>query len=717
MFTDHEISAPEHQAWWESVKADPTKRSLLYLRLGEAVGVVNFFDIDATARTCHWGFYVDSDRRWSAAERLAVWIDVEEAAIEYAFRVLDCDALICETFEFNQHVHQLHRRFGFAETGAFMMDKDGRPERVIVMTLKRNVLPGFSRASGQAEAWQHTSITFLGSANWDLAGQAFARAFRSATETVAEVLPIPFGQYRGQLADSASALRSRLLDYCVFAERLDDLLDSPYGPFDLSQRDAVESRFNDYLATIRAARDVLTGTFLVLDLASARPVSAPLDDATAVAGTPSGYVNDLNARLRDACAALPDCCVVSLSTLVAHVGARQAAPGKYWHLGRIAWSAALSDALANRLVQTILALRGHAARALVIDLDNTIWGGVIGDDGLEGIQLGGDYPGSAYTEIQRTLKSFRDRGIVLAVCSKNTDAIAREALEKHPGMVLRPSDFTVMRINWRDKVENLREIAGELGLGAASLCVIDDSPYERDAIRQLLPGVIVPELPEDRTAWSSVLLDHPYLGSLPLTQEDRERASRYDARARVRAEAAAFDNKEAYWRSLEMRLYFHRLDEGNKQRVLQLLSKTNQFNTTTRRYSEADLKRLAGEGAAIVPVGLSDKYSQHEIVGVVIMRPAAEAGTAAIDTFLLSCRVLGRSVETGVVAWMCGYARSIGCRRVEGQFVPTARNAPASRVYPDHGFAEVGDGRFGLDLERGTIAMPAWFAVSEEVYS
>jgi len=602
------------------------------------------------------------------------------------------------------------------------VDKEGRPERVIVMTLKRSSDVGAELARPVSRT---TSIAFLGSANWDLAGQAFARRFREATGTDAAVVPIPFGQYRVQLADAASALRSQPLDYYVFAERLDDLLDSSFGPFDLSQRDAVESRFNDYLATIRAARPVLTGTFLVLDLASARPASTTLDDATAVPGTPSGYVNDLNARLRDACASLPDCRVVSLSTLVANIGARHAAPGKYWHLGRIPWSAPLADALATRLVQTILSLRGQAARALVIDLDNTLWGGVIGDDGLEGIQLGGDYPGSAYTEIQRTVKSFRDRGIVLALCSKNTEAIAREAIEKHPGMVLRPSDFTIMRINWRDKVENLREIGDELGLGLASLCVIDDSPYEREAIRQLLPGVIVLELPEDRTEWSAALLDHPYLGSLPLTQEDRERASRYEARARVRAESAAFDNKEAYWRSLEMRLYFHRLDDRNKQRVLQLLSKTNQFNTTTRRYTEADVKRLATEGAVIVPVGLSDKYSEHEIIGVVIISTNAvglgfsvgQHSTAVIDTFLLSCRVLGRSVDTGVLAWICGYAQSIGCRRLEGQFLPTARNAPASRVYADHRFTQVDDHTFQLDLERDAISMPAWFAVSEEVYS
>jgi FkbH-like protein len=181
-------------------------------------------------------------------------------------------------------------------------------------------------------------------------------------------------------------------------------------------------------------------------------------------------------------------------------------------------------------------------------------------------------------------------------------------------------------------------------------------------------------------------------------------------------EEAGFGNKEDYWHSLGMHLYFHRFIEANQQRVLQLLSKTNQFNMTTRRYSETDLSRIRQEGGAIVPVGLSDKYSEREIIGVLVLQPSGEQAMAlVIDSFLLSCRVLGRSVETGILGWICRYAKDKGYRFLEGRFHITERNQPASGVYRDHGFTDAGAGRWLLDLERSAVKLPEWFAITDEL--
>ncbi len=715
MFTDHEISLAEHLAWWEKVRQDPSRQVLLFYYVGRPAGVVNFLNIDLQQHSCHWGFYLDNEQWQENAERLKVWLGLEQAVIEYAFSSIGVNALYCETFELNRPVHQIHRRFGFEEVERFCRDKNGQPEMVTVMVLRQPALEKSVVRVSLEQKLPAVKLTFLGSANWDIISRDFVRRYGEIVGERAEIHPIPFGQYRQQLWDDSSELLTASIDYCIFCERFEDLLETPFAVFDLSQSAALEARFDTYLQQIEQARQRLSGTFFVCDLAPVRPFSATLEDAVYAPSSVRSLVVRLNARLASFCENLADCYLVRLSALIEHHGARFADPGKYWHLGRIAFNGPFGGELNLQLIKTILALRGKTARVLVVDLDNTLWGGVIGDDGLQGIKVGGDFPGNVFVQIQQTLKTLRERGVVLAICSKNTEAIAAEAFEKHPGMVLRLEDFTCQRINWTDKAGNIRSIAEEIGVGLSSICFLDDSPYEREAIRQLLPEVIVPELPEDITLWPAFIMACPHLASLRLTQEDRERVRRYAVKVRIAQEAASFADKESYWQSLEMKLCFQRLSSTNLQRVLQLLAKTNQFNMTTRRHSEKDLERLVDAGAEIIPIGLADKYSAQEIIGLIILAPVAEAhNVAAVETFLLSCRVLGRSVETGILGWACAHLKQQDYSILEGLFVETPRNQPASRIYPEHGFVDLGQGRYQLDLDGHSIALPQWFQFTEE---
>lgn len=716
MFTDHEITLAEHRAWWERTQDDPSRRLYLFLHDGEPVGMVQYFDIDPGAGTCHWGYYLDNHRLWDIVGRLQCWLALEQEAVAKAFDDIGCSRLICETFEFNREVIQIHRKFGFREIETVVREKDGRQERVVVMALDRAERP--TKVPPSSTAARPLSVAFLGSANWDLIGRDFAEQCRMFTGTSTEVLPVPFGQYGMQLADPASPLHSDRLDFYVFCERFEDFLESPFAVFDVAQEAGIEERFARYLETIERARAVLPGRFLVLDLAPVRPLSSTLDDSVYEESSPSGMVARLNARLRDLCNRLPDCHLVRLSALVSQFGARHANPGKFWHLGRFAYSGEFGKFLSQRLIQIILALTGRTARLVVLDLDNTLWGGVIGDDGLKGIRIGGDFPGSVYVEIQKVFKALKHRGIALAVCSKNTEAVALEAIATHSNMVLRPEDFVAMRINWSSKADNLREIAEEVGLGLSSICLVDDSRYEREEVRRLLPDVLVPELPADKTEWPDFLLGLPYLASLQLTREDRERAQRYRARAQLGKSESTFADKQSFWRSLGTRLYFYRLADGNLQRVLQLLAKTNQFNMTTLRYTEQELNQLITQGALVVAIGLSDRYSEPEIIGVLIVTfPAGVQDTAVIDTFLLSCRVLGRSVESGILGWLCQSLKQRGLRQLIGMFRPTERNAPASQVYAEHGFRQAGDGRYLLDLEQHALSVPDWFELAGDLVS
>lgn len=715
MFTDHEISMKEHQSWWERTQNDPTKQVLLFYYDSRPVGVVNFFDIDSQQLTCHWGFYIDSEQCQENAERLKIWLSLERAAIEYAFSVIGIETLYCETFELNRAVHQIHCKFGFKEVERLCREKNGRPENVIVMARsgKKHMEPAVKIPEAPRES--PVKLAFLSSANWDLISRDFIRHYYEIVGECAEVISIPFAQYRQQLCDVNSALLNASPDYCIFCERFEDLLESPFIVFDLSQSESLETRFNEYLQQIEQARERLQGIFFVCDLAPVRPYSATLEDSVYSASSVRNLVARLNARLETLCGNLSDCYLIRLSTLVERHGTRLADPGKFWHLGRIAFNGAFANELNQLIIKTMLALRGKTARVLVVDLDNTLWGGVIGDDGLQGIKVGGDFPGNVFVQIQQTLKALRERGIALAVCSKNTEAVAIEVFEKHPAMVLHLGDFTCLRINWTDKAQNIRQIAEEIGVGLSSICFLDDSPYEREAVRQMLPDVIVPEMPEDITQWPSFILDFPYLASLRLTQEDRERVMRYAVKAQIAKEAVTFANKEDYWQSLEMSLYFLRLSEINMQRVLQLLAKTNQFNMTTQRHTQKDLERLIADGAEIIPIGLSDKYSAQEIIGLVILLPAGDSPRRmSIDTFLLSCRVLGRSVETGILGWICTHLKQKGCSVLEGRFNETARNLPASNVYPEHGFEYLGQGRYRLNLLEHPVELPPWFQITEE---
>jgi UDP-4-amino-4,6-dideoxy-N-acetyl-beta-L-altrosamine N-acetyltransferase len=714
MFTDHEISMDEHVAWWHNAKDDPGRELLLFVYDNIPAGVINFFDIDRNAGSCHWGFYLNNESPVDSSRNLQIWLALEQAAITYAFDTIECNMLLAETFAFNEQVIQIHGKFGFEAIGTFAEEKNGEQVKVIRMALKKSkVSTDVDAEKAISDDVEPIKVAFLGSANWDLIAADFVQRYKHITGNTAAVIPVPFGQYRSHLSDKSSHIRTRESDYYIFCERVEDFLDSPSAVLDAQSARAAAGRFEEYLDVITSARSMLSGVFFILDMAPVRPLSTTLSDAVYDKETVRGFINDLNQKAARLAATLPDCHLIRLSTLVESFGSANADPGKYFHLGRVAYHNRFGRHINDRLIATMLASTGKTARVLVLDLDNTLWCGVIGDDDLKGIQLGGDYPGSVYTAIQKCIKSLKDRGIALAICSKNTEEIAIEAIKQHPGMILKVDDFVSTRINWQDKVVNIRQIADEIGVGLASICLIDDSPYERDAVRRMLPEVIVPELPVDKSTWVSFLLDYPYLASVHLTQEDKDRAQRYKSRSRIRSEAASFANKEDYWRSLRMALHFHQLNDGNLTRTLQLLAKTNQFNMTTRRHSELDLERLAGKGAMAIPIGLSDKYGEHEIIGLLILKSLQDKTVPVeIDTFLLSCRVLGRGVEKGILDWAVSLLKTRGFRTLTGQYLKTARNQPAAGVYTDYGFESADGENYHLDVKTCDAKVPDWFALN-----
>ena len=363
-----------------------------------------------------------------------------------------------------------------------------------------------------------------------------------------------------------------------------------------------------------------------------------------------------------------------------------------WHSYKLPFAQRFAALYADHVVRTLAAMRGVSRKCLVLDLDNTLWGGVIGDDGIDGIRLGqGLADGEAFLEVQRVARQLRQRGIVLAVSSKNTDAVARQAFREHPDMILSESDITVFQANWDDKPRNLEAIAKALDIGVDALVLLDDNPAERELVRQKLPQVGVPELPDDPALFPHALLDSGLFEAVSFSSEDGRRAEMYAARATINAQREGAADLGSFLASLEMVITFAPFDSVGRSRIAQLINKSNQFNLTTKRYTEAEVQAMERDSSLLtLQVRLKDKLADHGMIGVVICRPTSPHAWE-VDTWLMSCRVLGRRVEEAVLNEIIDSAAARGVRSVTGRYIPSGRNAMVAGHYAALGFTCVED--------------------------
>jgi len=368
-----------------------------------------------------------------------------------------------------------------------------------------------------------------------------------------------------------------------------------------------------------------------------------------------------------------------------------------WNLGKFSFSHEFVPLYGDHVARCIAAIRGKSKKALVLDLDNTLWGGVIGDDGLEGIKIAeGDALGEAHRAVQRLALDLRHRGIVLAVSSKNTDSVAREPFQKHPEMLLKLEDIAVFQANWNDKATNMQAIADELSLGLDAMVLLDDNPVERGLVRRLLPQVAVPELPEDPSGYARTLAAAGYFEAITFAAEDLKRAGYYQDNARRASLRTQVGDVEAYLASLDMSITFQPFQAMNRGRILQLINKSNQYNLTTRRYTDPEILDVENDPEVFtLQVRLADIFGDNGMISVVICRPT-EAGVWDIDTWLMSCRVLGRKVEHMVLREILEHAQRAGIEKLRGIYKPTERNKLVVDHYAKLGFSKVGEDVTGL---------------------
>jgi FkbH-like protein len=558
--------------------------------------------------------------------------------------------------------------------------------------------------AGQAASQPPFRVAILGNANLHTLQQALADELSQLMpERRTELYAPPFGQLERVLIDATSELHRFQPQLQVFCDRLEDIL----GPQWMELADSEDS-IARYATRIREHVRAHGGWTVVHTLAILAP-SANADFGSAC----TARVARLNQVLAEILVDEPQLVWLDLAAELA-AGTGEILDKRLWHLGRFPFSAVFSRHLARRWAGLALSVLGKTARVVVVDLDNTLWGGVLGEDGLSGIAIGGDYPGNAFAEFQLALKALTRSGIALAVCSKNDEDLALKAIDGLPAMVLRSSDFSARRISWQPKSISIGEIAAELNLGLESVLLVDDNPVEREAVRRNLPMAKVLDLPADPALYTQALMASPFLAAAAVTSEDRKRLRSFESRRQIeaaRGEAASLDD---FYAGLKMILHFQPLDGGNGQRAAQLCQKTNQFNTTTRRYDLRELQELSASGADVIVLGLKDRVSEFENIGLLILKPN-RSGDGEVDSYLLSCRVLGRGLEAAVLRWALHRAARRGWPHLRGTIIATERNLPVRSVFRDAGFTE---SEISGEWTAGTAVppvLPAWLTIVDRM--
>ena len=501
----------------------------------------------------------------------------------------------------------------------------------------------------------------------------------------------PFGQFE-QMVMQDSALWELNSEVIWFALRLEDAVpdladrSQSLGPELVKDRlEGVCRRLTDLAAAARA-RTSAPIFISNLELARSR-ASWPFE-----ASDPDGLfhlIEQANRNLALALRNIADVYLFDWAGVVNACGAQGFTDPKLWHMARAAIASVHMPQVAQALARSIAAVARPPLKCIVLDLDNTLWGGVLGDDGATGVKLGGDYPGNVYREFQSALLGYAERGFLLAIASKNDASVVEDMLRNHPELLLRHEHFACIRANWSPKPQNLREIASALNIGLDSLLFVDDNPVERAQVRAELPMVHVLELPENPLFYLETLRACQLLDRTRVLHDDANRIAMYRENSRREELQQNIQSVEEYLQQLGMVAEVGLGTLSDLDRIHQLINKTNPFNLTTRRYRLDEVRALMEDPASRVAwLRLSDRFGDMGLVCVGILRQVGFK-VAEVDTLLMSCRVMGRSVEDAFLTYLAGVAIDAGSSKLRGVFRATIKNTPVQKFYLERGFCQV----------------------------
>lgn len=519
-----------------------------------------------------------------------------------------------------------------------------------------------------------------------------------------------YNTYAQEVLDTSGELYAFRPDIVLFLVRVEELLPDLNRTFGEKSHSEWEKIIDASVRKVVSLTETLDGHLSSpIIVQNMSPMSRPywgIHDAQQPEGE-TYLINRFNALLARELKDRKSVFLWDFDGLMKRMGRETAYDPKMWYLAKNPFRQSAYVKIADDLYRYIASILGNLKKCIVLDLDNTLWGGIAGEDGMDGVALGFQYPGSCYRDFQEGLLRLYNRGILLAVNSKNNEGDALEIIDKHPYMVLRRKHFSAMRINWNDKVSNMKDLREELNIGFESMVFIDDNPAECEMVRRHIPECDVVCLPEKIYLIPEVIHALNGVENIRVTEEDRKKGEMYRAQAERREFEKSFTNIGEYLASLEMCIDIEPARDFTVPRISQLTQKTNQMNLTTRRYTEGEIRSFMKDPDAYVfSVSSTDRFGDNGIIGVMILKRKSDE--CHVDSFLLSCRVIGRNIEQAMLAFASDVARNMGAGILVGEYIPTAKNKPAADMYQKFNFKETGKGLYILNNEMHEIIPPAY---------
>lgn len=512
-----------------------------------------------------------------------------------------------------------------------------------------------------------------------------------------EIFDADYNQVDVQLLDATSEMYAFKPD-CIFlflstGKLYEEFLDEPLTSRNCFAEEIVEKleRYWNLIASNAGCR-IIQPNFTEIQDNALGSYGAKVDSSF------SYQIRKLNYLLQERMAARKEVYPVDLLGIQIQLGEHAFYDPSLYYNAKMSIAMDALPYVAKAVVDVLKAMNGTIKKCIICDLDNTLWGGVIGDDGLGGIEIGELGRGHAFTDLQRWLKQLKECGIILAVCSKNNEDTAKEPFEKHEEMILRLSDISVFVANWDDKASNIRLIQQTLNIGMDSIVFLDDNPFERNLVRQMIPEIEVPELPEDPALYLQFLQEQNYFEVASFTGASSDRTAQYQAEYERKKLEQTFESIDDYLKSLEMVGEAKPFEPVRYARIAQLSQRSNQFNLRTIRYTEDEIARIADDDNYLtLYYTLKDKFGDHGLVSVVILEKKTDK-ELFVDTWLMSCRVLKRGMEEYIVNKMIETAGKNGFTTIKAEYIPTPKNKMVENIYKSFGFKEVGDNQYSIEV-------------------
>ena len=523
-----------------------------------------------------------------------------------------------------------------------------------------------------------------------------------------------YNQYNQEILDETSRLYEFNPDVTFLIldtqNILGDLWYSPYSVGANQRKDFVEKKILEIKNLIQSFTQKSKSKLIISNFTIPSKSNYGIFETKSEFGLQK-MVSSLNQNLQDFVSDLDSVYLFDMNGFVTRYGEINIFDPKQFLFGDIKISLDFIPHLTNDLMGYVIATLGLSKRCIVLDLDNTLWGGIIGEDGFNGIKLGSGPPGNAFVEFQKHLLGLYHRGILLAINSKNNLDDAMEVIEKHPDMILRKEHFACVRINWNDKVSNLKEISDELNFGLENFVFIDDDPINREFMKSSLPQVMTVDLPNDPAKYAQILEEMNDFNVLKITAEDKKRGLMYSQQKERKSFEKSSTNLEEFLKNMELKVTIQKADNFTIPRISQLILKTNQFNLTTKRYQLEDIEKFSQDENMLVGCAqVEDKFGDNGVTGAFIVQSDGSKEWI-LDTFLLSCRVMGREVEKSILGYIIKKAKESGIENIKAQFIPTQKNKPIENFFRDCGFKK--DGNDWIITLNETFQSPDFIKIEE----